>query len=285
MRTGTWTKYAVEMLFELGGMGWMLQAMKDAAAEFEKSLNQAVGVRDASRGVDASSSKYGGVIIGFGMARTGGLLIGATGAAGFFVTTDGDIGVYGSVSIEGGLPEISQGPVFSVFWGSGGASGLQCFAGNNYFISVDLGEVLAVGVTVAWPLNSEYGGISNTPCGIAIAPGVAYGVPFDLFNGDSKTWLTGAPPSIESHISSSNLVWQGDVSYWSQGLTIYWFNTYEDAMGYQNGQPNWSTGANSFASGQLSQNGASLTGMQSGWLAVSAARRWPLARRRAGHYS
>ena len=63
---------------------------------------------------------------------------------------------------------------------------------------------------------------------------------------------------------SGSIVWQGDTSYWNQGLTVYVFDNYQDAAN------NWGTGDNAMFYGELStQNGAELTGIPAGWLAVS----------------
>jgi hypothetical protein len=62
---------------------------------------------------------------------------------------------------------------------------------------------------------------------------------------------------------TSSLIWQGDPSYWNGDLTVYVFDTYQDACN------NWSTGTGSSATITLSQGGPQVTNATTGWLAVT----------------
>jgi hypothetical protein len=64
---------------------------------------------------------------------------------------------------------------------------------------------------------------------------------------------------------TSCLNWQGDASYWNGDLTVYVFDTYQDAC------QNWSTGTGSSATINLTQGGPQVTNATTGWLAVTGA--------------
>ncbi len=61
---------------------------------------------------------------------------------------------------------------------------------------------------------------------------------------------------------AGSLTWTGSPA-WADGVTYYIFQTCAEAL------QNWNTGTNAVASGQLPASGGTVTGLPSGWLAVS----------------
>lgn len=63
--------------------------------------------------------------------------------------------------------------------------------------------------------------------------------------------------------STANIIFLGDPSWWSQGVTISVFPTYQEAIA------NWSLPPENIVTTQLPQQGSQLCGLPYGWLAVS----------------
>jgi len=138
------------------------------------------------------------VLLAFGLAASGGGLVGLGAGAGFYVTTKNEgkdlaIGVYGGGAFSTGiLAAVSAGFTYTVYWPDGDNSPIDNFKGYNDYASADADVGLGAGVTIYWPANSSFTAQSGVPCGLTVFGGVGVGLPFDIFVGGSATALS--PP-------------------------------------------------------------------------------------------
>jgi hypothetical protein len=263
------TKLALDALLVFYGMYWLKKLMKEnldaCAASLTQSLRRAKP-SGAAATAGPADSRAGGVVLALGPLDTVGVVVGGSAGYGMLITTDGDFGVYGTVAINSGeLAAISTVLAFSVYWGIGGASGLQCFKGRNTVVCADVDVGASVGIAVAWPYPANMQ--DQNPCGVTLSAGIGLGAPFDLFISNSDTWSTAqVPPPI-----TGNVIFQGDTSYWNAGLQLYWFSTWAEAMQIDpsSGAPAWSNGTGAIQNANINWNDPTLSGMPSGVLAVS----------------
>jgi hypothetical protein len=189
------TQAEILALLIFSGAATLIDDLISAAVRLSANLQRDLASRPDHPLAKRLAANTGGWVIAFGNAASLGALIGGSVAQGFYVTTDGDFGTFGSVGGGVGvIAELSEGACAIVYWPDAGQTALDSFQGNNYFVAVDAGEILSVGYTISWPASAKDVPLSVTPCGVSVFVGIGGGLPFNFFVGNSHTWLNLQPP-------------------------------------------------------------------------------------------
>jgi hypothetical protein len=197
VRNDSATQAELSALLTFAGAGNLIENLTTAANTFTANLQQDMATRPDHPLARALSASAGGALLAFGVSGTGGVGIGGAGACGIFVTTGGDCGYYGSAALDlGFILELSGGACAVVYWPDASENALQCFEGNNAFVSIDGGELVCGSLTFSWPENSDLTILSDAPCGVAVGLGFGVGFPVNFFYGNSHTWVDLNPPNF-----------------------------------------------------------------------------------------
>ena len=190
------TKAKIVALLTFGGAAGLITDLIAGAVKLSGDLQRDLASQPEHPLAKLMAGSSGGVVIAFGTGASIGVGIAGSAAYGFYVTTDGDFGYYGSVALGLGLVvELSATALSAiVYWPDAGQTALDCFEGKNFFISADAGDFVCGSVTVSWPESSDDTTLSNVPCGVAVGVGVGGGIPLNFFFGNSQTWINLKPP-------------------------------------------------------------------------------------------
>jgi hypothetical protein len=178
-----------------GAEGFIDQTIKSAqwiAEEHSAQMSKVVSGGSAS---GADHPGFGDVLIGLAVGATGGVVLGASGAYGFYFTSEGDYGFFGTVAVDFGiLAELSAGLVTLFYWPDAGQTAKQNFSGWNGVVAIEGGEGVSLGLGIYWPEDAPMDSISGTPCGIGISISAGFGIPVNFYIGNSDTFLNVNPP-------------------------------------------------------------------------------------------
>ena len=191
------TQTLLKTLFTFCGAGTLIDDMIGSAGRLANAAPSAALNAETPRTAQASSSgtQHGNWVVGFGVGGTGGAAIGGTAGSGFFFTSDGDYGYYGTAGAGlGVIEELGVSATCFVYWPDAGQSGADCFKGFNWFITFDGGEGVSGSLTISWPCTSHDLIMTSRACGIGVGVGLGGGLPMNFLVGNSDTWVAMNPP-------------------------------------------------------------------------------------------